>query len=419
MSKNWKNVGNSKVEFSLQIEEKDLSTAQKEVVAQFQKFVSVQGFRKGHAPESVVREQIGEQRIFIETVNNAIDHQYRHFIHENQLRPIAAPEVQISDVKKIPIQVKVSIEIFPEVQLEDYKKIKLDPVQVTVKDEEVMAVIENILQEMRLQNVVDRPARKDDLVEVDFSAKDEEGKEIPQTKAENLALRLGKKNFLEDLEKGMVGMKAGEEKVISVKFPSNYPAAKLAGKKVPFTVKIRTVGELVARNLSEETIERMTGKKQSETELRQEIRSVVEGRKKEEERQKRRLEYQDKLLKYVKIDLPRSWIMQEVESRVAELKESSQFQHDPEAFWKHIGKSEQDVRKEFEKMSGRNLTLFLALSEIIRKENVELDKDEEERIEHSVQHKKAQAKGAFDEHSEVDRMRLSRKIDKYLDGLII
>ena len=54
---------------------------------------------------------------------------------------------------------------------------------------------------------------------------------------------LGSGQMLPDFEKALYGVKAGEEKTFKVKFPKDYQAEELQGKKVDFTVNVHRVEE--------------------------------------------------------------------------------------------------------------------------------------------------------------------------------
>ncbi|MGO4838866.1 trigger factor, partial [Rhizobiaceae sp. 2RAB30] len=78
-------------------------------------------------------------------------------------------------------------------------------------------------------------------------------------------LVLGSKQFIPGFEEQLVGVKAGDEKTITVTFPEDYSAAHLAGKEATFDVTVKEVakpGELelndeTAKNLGLESIERL------------------------------------------------------------------------------------------------------------------------------------------------------------------
>ena len=111
--------------------------------------------------------------------------------------------------------------------------------------------------------------------------------------------------------------------------------------------------------------------------------------------------------------MPVSWITREADMRMEEIKHSPRFKHDPESFWKTLNKKEEDLLKEFRKEAEKNLLVFLALSEIVRKENIELDKDEIKQAE-----MRAKERGGEYEQ-EFQSAVLHLKIDKYLEGVTL
>ena len=119
--------------------------------------------------------------------------------------------------------------------------------------------------------------------------------------------------------------------------------------------------------------------------------------------------------------MPASWITAEVNAQMMRLKQSPQFQHDPEAFFKQMGKNEDQLAKEFEKSGEVSLKTYLGLAEILKKENIELDKDEmanaKKRAEHQASHQKdisEQRKSQL-----MDQVVQNMKIDKYISSIMI
>ena len=418
---NYKKLPHSQIEFSLEISKKDLEKAQKNVIQKFKQNVEIKGFRKGHAPDEKVIAQVGLEAILNESFSRAIDKKYREFIIENKLSPISQPQIEVNN-KKDPIEVKVKVEVYPEVEIGDYKKLKIEVPKVKVTEKEIDEVIETILSDMKLGKEVKRPAKKKDLVEIDFRGKDENGKTIPNTDAQNHKLRIGLGFMLEDLEKGIEGMKAGEEKKdIKVKFPKNYHAKNMAGKTIPFDVKVHKVEEISAKNINEEVIEKVTGKKKSVKEFRQDIENLITDNKTKSEKEKKAREFDQKLAKIVKVDLPQSWLEAEINAQLARLKQSPQYQHDPEAFWKAVGKTEEELKKDFAKSGEVSLKTYLGLAKILEAENIELNKDEKAELEKRVEHQLTHLK----DNSPQTRARLTAqmeqnmKIDKYIASITI
>ncbi len=417
MAEKCKKLSGSKLGFSLVIEKDDLENAQKKVIANYKKNLQIKGFRKGSAPDDMVLASIGDQKLMFEGFNFALDEKYRNFVITNELRPVSAPKVDFSGMDKIPVEVKMEVEVFPEIVLGNYQKLKIEQPKIVITEAEVSQLIETFLSQSGKGSVVERAAKKGDLLDVDFSGKDEKGNVLPNTDGKNVKFAIGSGQFLPDLEKAYIGMKAGEEKKdVKVSFPKDYPAPEMAGKKVPFDIKLNTVSEISADKLDEKTIEEIVGRKKSVEEFRKDVKASIENQKMSAEKQKKITVYEDKLVKIVKIDLPVSWIENEVEMRMKKITESPQYKHDPEQFWKQVGKDEAALKKEFTKDSERNLKVFLAHAEIIKKENVKLDKAEKEKA-HQIVHTRGFPEDNHD--MELEKVETELKIDKYLNGLMI
>ena len=63
--------------------------------------------------------------------------------------------------------------------------------------------------------------------------------------SQDMPIVLGGGTMLEEFETNLLGLKAGEEKTFTVKFPKDYRAEKIAGKKAEFTVKVEDDADLL------------------------------------------------------------------------------------------------------------------------------------------------------------------------------
>lgn len=418
---NYKKLPHSKIEFSLEIKKDDLAKSQKSVIQKFKKNVEVKGFRKGHAPDDMVIASVGMNAIVSEAFSYAIDSKYREFITDNKLSPISQPEVDVND-KKDPIKVGIKVEVYPEIKIGDYKKLNIKLDKVDVKESEIDDVVETILSDMKLGKEVKRAAKAKDLVEIDFRGKDDKGETIPNTDAKNNKLRIGMGFMLEDLEKGIEGMKAGDEKKdIKVKFPKSYHAKNMAGKTILFDVKLHKVEEISAKNVNEEIIEKVTGKKKSIADFRKDLKELIIGNKSKSDKEQKSREFDQKLAKIVEVDLPKSWITAEVNAQMMRMKQSPQFQHDPESFWKKIGKTEEQLKKDFEKSGEVSLKTYLGLAKILEAEKIELNKDEMETVKQRTEHQLShQAEKTPQMEQRIMQQTIQgMKIDKYISSIMI
>ncbi len=417
---NYKKTSGSKVSFSVKVEKDDFNKAQKSVIARAKNDVSVKGFRKGQAPDDMVIAQIGSERLAFEALNTALDKAYREFITKEKIAVISAPETKMPKKQEMPMEVEFEVEVFPEVKIGNYEKLKIKKPNIKVSDKEVEDVLKTVCAQAQIGTPVSRKAKDGDLLEVDFCGKDKDGKTLPNTDGKNHKFRIGMGQFLPDLEKAFIGMKAGEEKkAVKVKFPKNYHAPDMAGKTIPFDIKLHNVFEIDPSKLTKEDIEKISGKAQSLDDFKKQIKATITTNKSQGEVQKNMAEFNKSLAKLVKVDLPESWVKKEVDARIERIKQSPQYQHDPESFWKQIGKTEEVVKKEAKTEGETDLKVFLGLSEIIKLEKIELDKDEMEKA-HQMAHQHLEHSNDHDSHAhhaEMDKAVLNLKIDKYISSI--
>ena len=170
------NISESEVEIICEIPvevfEKNRATAIKKISEN----VSLPGFRKGHAPESMVVKNYGEALILEEMANIAIDHAYPEILLEHKVASIGMPAVQIRKLAKDnPFEFSLTFPVLPEITLPDYKQIAKDIVKekegVTANDEEVEKSITELLKQ--------------------YATKDGEGKEILPELTDELAKKFG------------------------------------------------------------------------------------------------------------------------------------------------------------------------------------------------------------------------------------
>ena len=180
----------------------------------------------------MVEDKIKPEALLMEAGDHAVQHVYTDYIKENKLEPVGNPEVSIVKIAKgSPFVFKAIITVLPDVELPDYKEIAktVKGKEITVTEEEVQDSI-NYLQKTRAKfTLKNEPAELKDFVEIKYQNKDiENGKEIDDK------FILGEGGFMKGFEDGIVGMKAGEEKEVTVKFPENSPRKDLAGKESDF-----------------------------------------------------------------------------------------------------------------------------------------------------------------------------------------
>ena len=215
-----------------------------------------------------------------------------------------------------------------------------------------------------------RAASEGDLVTMDFVGKID-GEAFEGGTAEGQSLVIGKKQFIPGFEEGVVGMKAGDEKVVSATFPDDYPVAALAGKTAEFDVKVKgvskprtpAVDEEFAKGVGAESLEQLRGF------ISEQIKREYE----QASRTKLKREILDALDAAHAFELPPSLVDFEFDNIWTQLENNLKATNKTFA---DEGKTEEEARAEYRKLAERRVRLGLVIGEIGEKNNLQVSQDE-------------------------------------------
>ncbi|MBS0124199.1 trigger factor [Thetidibacter halocola] len=217
--------------------------------------IEMKGFRKGKVPMPLLKKQFG-QRLLGETMQEAIDGAMNEHFEKSGDRPALQPQVKMTneDWKEgDDILVEMSYEALPEVPELDLSTITVERLVVKADDASVTEALESLAK--TAQDFKDRKkgskAKDGDQVVIDFVGKID-GEPFEGGAADDYPLVLGSNSFIPGFEEQLVGVKAGEEKAVEVKFPEEYGADNLAGKDAVFDVTVKAVKEPVSAEIDDE-----------------------------------------------------------------------------------------------------------------------------------------------------------------------
>ncbi len=202
----------------------------------------IKGFRPGKVPKNVVKQRYGGQ-IRQEVLSELMQKSFTDAVRQENLNPAGGPKIEseVDDAGQN-FSYIATFEVMPEVVLKNLDKIKIETPEISIDDADVDAMLLKLRKQKATWEEAERASAEGDRVVVDFdgSLKGEaitggQGKEVP--------IVLGEGQMLPDFEKALFGIKAGEEKSFKVKFPKDYQAEELAGKKIDFTIKTHRVEE--------------------------------------------------------------------------------------------------------------------------------------------------------------------------------
>ncbi|TWI53787.1 trigger factor [Pseudomonas duriflava] len=274
--------------------------------------VKVPGFRPGKVPMSVIRQRY-EASARQEAFGDLIQETFYEAIVQEKLNPAGAPSVEPRAYEKgQDLEYVATFEVFPEFQVAGLEDIQVERLQSEVADSDV----DNMLEILRKQNTryeaTDREAVNDDQVTIDFVGKID-GEAFQGGSATGTQLVLGSGRMIPGFEDGLVGAKAGEERVLNLTFPDDYQNLDLAGKTAEFTVTVQKVAGPQLPEMNEEFFSLFGIKETTLEGFRAEVRKNMDRELRQAIKNKVKNQVMDGLITANPIEVPAALINSEVD----------------------------------------------------------------------------------------------------------
>ena len=342
------------------------------------KNISVQGFRKGKAPLSIIEKYYGEGVFFEDALNllyaDAIDAAAKEAgltVIEDEMK---FDLVSIS--KEDGVDFKVTLTTKPEVEVSEYKGLEVEKLICEVSDDEVKAELDRMAdRNSRMVTVEDRAAELGDTAVIDFEGF-VDGTAFDGGKGEGYALGLGSGQFIPGFEEQIVGHKADDEFDVNVKFPEEYGAKELAGKDATFKVKLH---EIKTKELPEIDDEFAKDVSEFDTldELKADIKAKALERKVKSADDDVENQIIDKLNEGLKAEIPEAMFRSRVEQSIKDFDYRLQMQGmNLETYMQYMGGSVDALKENFRPQAERQVKIRLALEKIVELEKIEVSAEE-------------------------------------------
>src|ERR1051325_7670244 len=277
-------VSPTRKELKIEIEAEQLSAAYDRISDRYAKLANVPGFRRGHAPRSVVRTRFKDE-IRGEVLREIVPEAIEEAIRENALQVIGEPDVHLDNsegLEKIgaePLSIHVHVEVLPEVSLSQYKGLEAARSTRPVKDEDVERVIEGLREaSASLQPVEDRPSEQGDIVTVNFHGTFKDTPEAEPISVEDVDVELSVANVQQEFTDNLTGVPADEVKTLTVKYPEDFTSKGLAGKEVEYTATVTSVRRKELPEVDDEWAKSLGEEFDSLEMLREKVREDLEKR---------------------------------------------------------------------------------------------------------------------------------------------
>ena len=367
----------NEVKLEITVEAKKFDETMKKIYFKTAKYFNIPGFRKGKAPMNIVERYYGTEIFYEDTFNEIAQETLEQAVEENKLDVVSRPDIEVTQIGKGQDLIYTAIfQTKPEAKLGKYKGIEIKKIEYNVEDKDIEHELEHMQEHnSRLISIDDRPVEDGDITVIDFEGF-VDGKTFEGGRAENYELTIGSKTFIPGFEDQIIGMKIDEEKDVNVTFPEEYFSKDLAGKEATFKVKLHEIKKKELPKLDDEF-----AKDVSEFDTLKELKEDIKKKQQKQNDDKAKYETEDAVIKAVcenvKVDIPSGMIETEVDNMIKDIEQRLSYQGlKLEQYLQMMGKTTEEMRKEYEPQAIDSIKSRLALEAVIKAEKIEATEEE-------------------------------------------
>ncbi|HFC6729390.1 TPA: trigger factor [Neisseria meningitidis] len=309
-----------KVVLSLPWSEINAETDKK--LKQTQRRAKIDGFRPGKAPLKMIAQMYGASAQN-DVINELVQRRFHDVAVAQELKVAGFPRfegVEEQDDKES-FKVAAIFEVFPEVVIGDLSAQEVEKVTASVGDAEVDQTVEILRKQRTRFNHVEREARNGDRVIIDFEGKID-GEPFAGGASKNYAFVLGASQMLPEFEAGVVGMKAGESKDVTVNFPEDYHGKDVAGKTAVFTITLNNVSEATLPEVDADFAKALGIADGDVAKMREEVKKNVSREVERRVNEQTKESVMNALLKAVELKAPVALVNEEAARLANEMKQN-------------------------------------------------------------------------------------------------
>ncbi|HEY1873874.1 MAG TPA: trigger factor [Steroidobacteraceae bacterium] len=272
----------------------------------------LKGFRPGKAPLAVITKQFGDQ-VRAEVLSDLMRSSFAQAVSQEKLRPAAGPRIEpIALWPESDLKYAAHFEVLPEISISPPESIAIERPTAEVTEADIDAMIENMRAQRPAFTPVERAAHDTDRVRIDYQARIG-GKPIEGGDLSDVHVVLGTGQAMPELEEGLKGASAGEQRTLNVVFPSAHPNKKLAGQSAELHLSIKAVEEQSLPAVDEEFFRGYGVEEGGLAEMRTEVRKSMEQELAEVIRGRVRAQALEALYRSNPIDVPQALIEEQVQ----------------------------------------------------------------------------------------------------------
>ena len=369
---------------SITASSEEVSEQEAKLINDFQRQAKIPGFRPGKAPKNIVRQR------FAKDIQQELKQRVVSLAHQEG---VAGAEFEVFNIVELDegevkggqgATITFTVDVIPEFEVPAYEGLKVTNAPTEASDEEVAKMLDQILGQRAEYNVAEKAAEKGDYVQCAYEGKIDTkivADLVPEAPMYGTQANTWEEAGNEDapgvraIVDGLVGMKAGETKEVTMEFPQDFKPEALAGKTVVYSVEAKEVREKVMPEMNDVFFESMQVK--DESELRSKISENIENQKKQQNANGERQQITEELVKSVDFPIPQSGVESETEAVLRDFMQRNMQQGvSAEEFEKH----KESLHEGASKAAHDRFKSRLILTKIAEKEKIKVENEDFSRM---------------------------------------
>ena len=339
---------------------------------------AVNGFRKGKAPKNGIEHAYGKGVFYEEGLTILFSENYGKILEKEaeNFVSVGDPDVSVDELEDDKVVLSATVPVKPDVKIAAYKGMKIKGYAYNVKDADVDAEVEKVLERnARNVPVEGRAAKEGDVANIDFVGT-VDGVKFEGGEAQKFDLTLGSGQFIPGFEDQVIGMNVGEKKDVNVTFPENYQAADLKGKAAVFAVTLNSLSVKEKPELTDAFIKEATGSETVEA-YKQKTKERLQQQADSRSTDDTENAILNEIAKGAEAEIPQAMIETEIDNLVKRFEYQLMYQGlKLDDYLGYIKTTKEEFRKNYEDAAKQNVLKQLIVSKIIKDEKIEADEAE-------------------------------------------
>jgi trigger factor len=392
------------------------------ILEKYQKLARIPGFRRGHVPQSILRQRFAEE-IKSEVVEALVPRYFRQEAEKQGLQPVSQPRVTDLNVNDgEPLRFKAEFEVLPPIDLSDYENLRVEPADTTIDDEDVAAALERLREQQATYTTIDeeRQLQDGDFAQVTLDGTPAEATaDQKPVHMDEVMVEIGGKNTVNDFSEQLRGARVGDDRNFDVRYPDDFTDERLAGKTFHYSMKVLGLKRKNLPELNDDLAREVSQEFTTLDDLRTRIRESMEQEKRHETEHRGKEQLLEQLVNRNDFPVPDSMVDRQVDTRLERgLRALAQ-----------QGMKAEDLRKmDFSRLRAgqrdaaiREVKSSLLLDRVAERENVGVTEDE---VNHELEAIALQARQPveairvrLEKEGGLERLRARMRNEKTLDLL--